>query len=447
MTRLPVFFLIIFMLLAPQITYAQEIVVSGTCTLVDAILAANTDTARGGCVAGSGDDIIQLTANIALSEPADFTEGANGLPPITSTLTIEGNGFTISRQADSENFRLLMVLGDPSHGFAGNLTLNDVLLTGAEGHEGGAVYNFNGQLTVNRSTITDNVGGILFGTTGIYTYNGITSITESIFTDNPNFAVAACRDAQVVIDGTLFKDSFGAIYNCGDSEITIQRSGFVNNTLGPFKIEGGCIDNTGKMAISDTVFYENEKCILNHNSGELTIANSLFADNLRTVIKHDRSGTLNVSNTTFSYNGGSAIYSEGETNIANSTFYANNEGQEELGGLVNNGEKPFRVNNTIIADSFGMNCFSSTVYNIFEGANNLDSDRTCPNSQIVTGLDDTLADHGGITRTHALVESSNAINQANPALCPLTDQRGANRVEICDIGAFEFGGVVPPEQE
>jgi hypothetical protein len=42
---------------------ASTINVDGTiCTLVDAITAANTDTASGGCIAGSPADTIVLTA-------------------------------------------------------------------------------------------------------------------------------------------------------------------------------------------------------------------------------------------------------------------------------------------------------------------------------------------------------------------------------------------------
>jgi hypothetical protein len=37
---------------------AATIAVGGSCSLVDAITAANTDTATGGCVAGSGADTI-----------------------------------------------------------------------------------------------------------------------------------------------------------------------------------------------------------------------------------------------------------------------------------------------------------------------------------------------------------------------------------------------------
>jgi hypothetical protein len=74
----------------------------------------------------------------------------------------------------------------------------------------------------------------------------------------------------------------------------------------------------------------------------------------------------------------------------------------------------------------------------------------------VTGLDPNLADNGGPTLPHALLEGSNAIDAGDNALAvdpdgnPLTtDQRGPGFDRIVkrkvDIGAFEFnaGGFLP----
>ena len=50
-----------------------------------------------------------------------------------------------------------------------------------------------------------------------------------------------------------------------------------------------------------------------------------------------------------------------------------------------------------------------------------------------------LADNGGPTQTHALLDDSPAINAGDAASCPLTDQRGQKRSDgKCDIGAYEF---------
>ena len=72
----------------------------GVCTLREAITAANSDTASGAtageCPAGSGADTIEL--GVGLTYTLDVVDnsiifvGDNGLPSITSVITINGNG-------------------------------------------------------------------------------------------------------------------------------------------------------------------------------------------------------------------------------------------------------------------------------------------------------------------------------------------------------------------
>jgi len=52
----------------------------------------------------------------------------------------------------------------------------------------------------------------------------------------------------------------------------------------------------------------------------------------------------------------------------------------------------------------------------------------------------TLQDNGGLTFTHALLPSSQAINGGDNTGCPSTDQRGVPRPQgaACDIGSYEL---------
>ena len=106
---------------------AATINVDGTsCTLVDAITAANTDAATGGCTAGSGADTLVLAAGSThtLIEVNDGTDGPTGLPAIASVITIEGNGSTIRRDRSVTEFRILAVRSN------GNLTLQETTVSG-----------------------------------------------------------------------------------------------------------------------------------------------------------------------------------------------------------------------------------------------------------------------------------------------------------------------------
>src|SRR5262245_34539181 len=123
--RITVVLCVTFALLFASPLYASTIpVTSGSgetggpgCTLRDAVTAANSDAAVGGCTAGSGADTILLTTDVSLTT-AD--NGVNGLPIVTTKMTIDGQGHTIS--GNSTTFRILQVAA------TGDLTLENVIL-------------------------------------------------------------------------------------------------------------------------------------------------------------------------------------------------------------------------------------------------------------------------------------------------------------------------------
>ncbi|OAD20839.1 secreted protein, partial [Candidatus Thiomargarita nelsonii] len=78
---------------AMPMAHAATINVGGGCSLVDAITAANTDSATGGCSAGNGADTIELESSTTytLTVVNNSTDGENGLPSISSEIIINGN--------------------------------------------------------------------------------------------------------------------------------------------------------------------------------------------------------------------------------------------------------------------------------------------------------------------------------------------------------------------
>ncbi len=122
---------------------------AGVCTLRDALTAARTQTATGGCPAGGSTTtivvpMVLMSTTVALTERDNTEYGFNGLPVIGSNVTIQGNGLTITRGAETFPFRFFYV--SP----CGNLTLQDVTLTnglaqggaGGTANEGGAGGTF-----------------------------------------------------------------------------------------------------------------------------------------------------------------------------------------------------------------------------------------------------------------------------------------------------------------
>lgn len=198
--RIAFFFLLILALgLFPLSTQAATITVSGGCTLIDAITAANTDTATGSCPAGTaGVDVIELTSNVTLSAvnntqipgfiPVDT--GPNGLPIIDSEIIILGHGFTIERQTAAPQFRFFTIAGG---GFgSGDLTLDNVVIQNGDVDAGvlmncfsdieecgGAILNYWGVVTIrNNNQFYDNTaydGGV------IANFVGTVTISDSTF--------------------------------------------------------------------------------------------------------------------------------------------------------------------------------------------------------------------------------------------------------------------------
>ncbi|MEM1182970.1 MAG: hypothetical protein AAGM22_31800 [Acidobacteriota bacterium] len=119
--------------------FAADITVDGaTCTLADAITAANTDAATGGCPAGDpGADTLILSADVSLDAPDPLsTEQRNlfaALPDITSDITIRGGAASVIRR--NVAYTCTADTTDPIFRFfnltAGSLVLEDLVFEGA----------------------------------------------------------------------------------------------------------------------------------------------------------------------------------------------------------------------------------------------------------------------------------------------------------------------------
>jgi len=322
------------MLLILPTAQAADIELSDTCSLADAITAANTDKAVGECPAGDGADTIKLSGSITL----DAT-----LPHITSEITIEGRGFTIS---GNERFRIFYVS-------AGTLTIDDLIMTKGMADEidiggqtyigGGAIVNL-GELSITGGTFADNLadyGG------AIYNRSSRLSITNSTFTNN-----------YAYLNG-------GAIYN-RSSRLSITNSTFTNNHS--VEERGGAIDNQGELSITDSTFLDNSADIGGgalHNYGNIvsssvSIINSTFTGNSTDGNEggaiSNRLAKLSITGSTFTSNSarfqGGAVYnynSRGELGITNSIFVGNHSDGD--GGAIKSTDSELSVTNSTFIEN------------------------------------------------------------------------------------------------
>jgi hypothetical protein len=101
-----------------QVARAAGIVVScgDSAGLISAIQNANSTTEP---------DMISLAAGCMYTLTAldNHLDGKNGLPNITTTITIDGNGATIARASSAPHFRIFHI------GSGGSLTLNNLTVS------------------------------------------------------------------------------------------------------------------------------------------------------------------------------------------------------------------------------------------------------------------------------------------------------------------------------
>jgi hypothetical protein len=207
---------------------AAGISVGGGCTLADAITAANTDTATGGCTAGSGADTITLSGDVILTRVNNTTSGGNGLPLITSTITIEGAGFAIARDLSAPDFRILYVEA------SGNLTLNDTTVTGGVlvPYLGGGIYNNGGTVTISNSTISGNSaadGGGIFNYGTVMISNSTISGNSASFSSGGLYSSGTALISNSTIIGNTASSSGGGVTCDVGGVVTLVRSLIAGN--------------------------------------------------------------------------------------------------------------------------------------------------------------------------------------------------------------------------
>ncbi len=255
------------------------------------------------------------------------------------------------------------------------------------------------------------------------------------------------------------------------SGLTIQNAG--NSGASPVRSSGGA------LTVQDTVFRDNKAGTggaIYNNNGTLTVSNSAFINNKATYDSgaiHNY-GMLSVSNSTFSGNSssanGGAILHAGSGNtatITNSTFFGNFSGNGRGGGnagAIYNAATLTLIHGTVSGNStevYGGGIYTiGTLYirNSIVDGNSAQNGFNIHGSYIGTNnLIDTdpqlgpLQDNGGPTQTMMPLPGSPAIDRANAAYCPSTDQRGVARpvdgdgdgTPACDIGAVEAPGITP----
>ena len=223
--------------------------VDSGCTLTQAINSANNNSQPSGstCEVGSSTltDRIELDKSYTLSEP---------LPDITSNMTIDGNGYTLTGSGAGTDKRMVGISG----GTTVNLTAMTVTNFRKVGDGGAINIDSSGvTVTISNSAFTNNTatvslaGAIKVNNGTFKSYNNIYSGNSSEGHRGGAILFDSGSSTTGVISGDYFYNNSsivgGAIF--GNSPFTADYSAFVGNRATTEDGRGGAIFMDGGLGI------------------------------------------------------------------------------------------------------------------------------------------------------------------------------------------------------
>jgi len=420
----------------------------GTLTVEDSEFTANMASRAGGAI----EDNSSMGGMLTLTS-CDFMENTTGAAPGNGgALHITGPGDSMIT-GGMANMNEAAAEGGGFWNGSGTMTVDGTSFDGniasgdAADNGGGALFNNGGTLFVMNVMAMNNLadgesgsGGGLLSTTGAVT------ITESIFDAN---SANRAGGAIELIDGSLDFSNSEMINNDVNGTAGMPNPG----SGGAFHVSGNnTLINFNMATVSGNSAANQGGGLWNQDGSTMNVTMSTVDNNSATDgggIYNNTGSMTTVSTSTISTNmasnSGGGLRNNGASFIIDATTIADNMAGGNGGGIY--GFNNVELKNTIVAMNMGANgndvfgTITSNDYNLI-GEDDFDVFMPMPNDLEgeVPQLG-PLADNGGATLTHALMDGSAGINGGDPNDL-FSDQRGFSVNGVRDIGAFEFDGVL-----
>jgi beta-glucanase (GH16 family) len=377
-----------------------------------------------------------LLDKVRLIQPLELTvtnTNASGPGSLARAVETIGNGGTISFAPALAGQTILVTPGSPFIVNGKTVTIDAAAAPGLTLSGGGAERVFivegGSTATLRHLTIANGFGFDLAG--GILN-NGTLNLERSLVTNNVVGANA----------GDFWKGG-GGIYSGGNSTLNVIDSTVSNNRT-------TLVDGAGIYAFFNATVRIENSTVSGNVAGNVGGGIRMLGN--ATIVNSTLSG-----NTSSAWFGGALFHTDGVTNLVNSTVTGNlapaSANAALFVGTFTAANATLNVTNSIVAGNVdldgnaGTGCFvapfGAGVVTLTSGGNNVFTDTTCApiaSDRVVASAGvGPLAANGGPTLTHALIADSPALDAANPAICPATDQRGVARPQGpgCDAGSVE----------
>jgi beta-glucanase (GH16 family) len=326
---------------------------------------------------------------------------------------------------------------------------------------GGIISLTSGQLLVNRNMTIDGSAapGLTVSGSNLSRVFQITAGSTAGFNDLTIADGAGAPWGGGILNyGTLNLDYVTVTNNTESSPVPGSANPFDLGGGGIYNGDGATLNMANSTVSNNSTNVHPGGGIYGYFNSSINLTNSTVSGNvsgdvaggLRTLGDATIINSTITGNTSSAWHGGAMFSTDGTVTILNSTIVGNNAPGGTTGGLmVATFGAPVlvTVQNSIVADNSSYGCQiegnpAQAVLTSLGG--NLFTDGSCAPivGDVIVGSGtagyDTLADNGGPTLTHALLPGSPAIDTAETAACPATDQRGIVRDAACDIGSYEF---------
>lgn len=329
---------------------------AGTCTLRAAIQETNFWP--------SADRINLPAGNYPITRIGDDNSAENGDLDIVNDLTIKGAGAnltTIYGNGDVTGDRAIHIYNVDAPNSVPTIRLIDMTVRGGKSSgRGGGIYNYNGELTLERVWLVENKVvqlceiGCETGGSAIWNEGKLT-ILDSIITNNRSYfsdgislatfpAIRSNTGSMTISASDITNNLGGGIYS-QLTNVTIADTYIASNTIG-----GGLQIQSGAVSIFTSDIYANQNNSdgggVNISGGNVTIANTDIRSNQSSLrgggIIVLNASSVNLLNTLLYQNkatqqgGGAAVISPGYLKLLDSTLQLNSTSFDG-GGIYSTG--------------------------------------------------------------------------------------------------------------